>query len=283
MTAARRERLPPDNHVHSEWSWDAPHGSMGLACRRAVALGLPSIAFTEHVDLTARQLARDAVLPDWQRDMVADGVLIPPEFDVDGYLRCLDRCRDRFPGLEILSGVELGEPHRHGVRVAALQRTRFDRVLASVHTLPTDGAGHTTVDAVYGTSPPEPVVRAYLGEVRTLVELFDDFDVLAHIDYAERYWPRVATGLRSADFRDDYLSVLEPLSAKGKALEVNTRVPLSFDILRWWHDLRGEAITFASDAHHPDHVARDFADAAALAEAAGFGPTTDLLGLWTRC
>src|SRR5262245_61377084 len=41
---------PADNHVHSEWSWDAPNGAMMESCRRAVELGLPSIAFTEHAD-----------------------------------------------------------------------------------------------------------------------------------------------------------------------------------------------------------------------------------------
>ncbi len=45
-------RLPSDDHTHSEWSWDASAGSMVGSCARAVELGLPSIAFTEHVDVT---------------------------------------------------------------------------------------------------------------------------------------------------------------------------------------------------------------------------------------
>lgn len=44
--------LPADNHVHTEWSWDAPAGSMERSCARAAALGLPAIAFTEHLDHT---------------------------------------------------------------------------------------------------------------------------------------------------------------------------------------------------------------------------------------
>ena len=36
--------LPPDNHVHTEWSWDAYAGSMEQSCARALELGLPSIA-----------------------------------------------------------------------------------------------------------------------------------------------------------------------------------------------------------------------------------------------
>jgi histidinol-phosphatase (PHP family) len=49
--------LPPDNHVHTEWSWDAVAGSMKRSCAEAVRLGLPSIAFTEHVDATRWVLA----------------------------------------------------------------------------------------------------------------------------------------------------------------------------------------------------------------------------------
>ena len=38
--------FPPDDHTHTEWSWDARSGSMEGSCARAVELGLPSIAFT---------------------------------------------------------------------------------------------------------------------------------------------------------------------------------------------------------------------------------------------
>ncbi|WP_280664221.1 MULTISPECIES: PHP domain-containing protein [unclassified Kitasatospora] len=276
--------LPADSHVHSEWSWDAPYTSMERACERAAELGLPSIAFTEHADFTSRHLGHGVEPSDWQRDIVTDGILTPPAFDVDGYLVCLSRCRDRFPGLRILSGVELGEPHWHDPKVAELiKRARFDRVLVSLHTLPAVDTGHTTVDAAYATALPGQIVRAYLRELRALVTGFDDFDVLAHIDYAARYWPRAAGEYPLEDFRDEYQAVLSPLAAKGKALEVNTGGPLAFDIVRWWHELEGQAITFGSDAHRPEQVARGFAQAAAFAEAAGFAPGRDPQGPWMRC
>ena len=37
---------PADGHVHTEFSWDAPGGSMERTCARAVHLGLPAVAFT---------------------------------------------------------------------------------------------------------------------------------------------------------------------------------------------------------------------------------------------
>jgi len=46
-------QLPADGHVHSQWSWDAHDvGAMADTCARAVLLGLPAVAFTEHVDFT---------------------------------------------------------------------------------------------------------------------------------------------------------------------------------------------------------------------------------------
>src|SRR5436309_13839534 len=99
--------LPPDNHVHSEWSYDTRTASMEGACERAVAIGLPAVAFTEHVDAT-----------DWGRGdrAAAEGLVVDrtPDarpLDVAGYLESLERCRERYPDLRIVSGVELGEPH----------------------------------------------------------------------------------------------------------------------------------------------------------------------------
>ena len=50
--------LTGDGHVHSEWSRDtggprsAAAGRMEAMCRRALKIGLPALAFTEHLDLT---------------------------------------------------------------------------------------------------------------------------------------------------------------------------------------------------------------------------------------
>ena len=128
--------LPPDNHVHSQFSWDALAGSMEATCERAVQIGLPGLAFTEHADFTPWPVGPGAELPEQWRSLAGDGLLVPPPLDLAGYRECLDRCRLRFPELRILSGVELGEPHWHRpVTDALLADGSFDRVLASVHSV----------------------------------------------------------------------------------------------------------------------------------------------------
>ncbi|GLK99210.1 histidinol-phosphatase HisJ family protein [Dactylosporangium matsuzakiense] len=273
---------PGDGHVHSECSWDAPYTSMEQACRRAVELGLPSIAFTDHADFVPRRIADAVTPPEWKRPLITDRVLTPPPLDVHRYLRAVDACRSRYPGLRIVSGVELGEPHRRRQRAAEVLGAGFERVLASVHTLPGD-TGVTTVDAAFENDAAQQVVRRYLAEVYRLAVDFADFHVLAHIDYAARFWPPAAGEHRFADFAEEYRAVLAVLAASDKALEVNTSHRFDPQLLRWWREEGGRAITFGSDAHRPEQVARGFADASALAATAGFRPGDGPGDLWTRC
>jgi histidinol-phosphatase (PHP family) len=88
--------------------------------------------------------------------------------------------------------------------------------------------------------------------------------------------------LDPAAFEGEFRYALRATAATGRALEINTAVPLAPVILRWWREEGGEAVSLGSDAHEPDEIARGFADAAALAEASGFRPAADPLALWTR-
>jgi len=276
--------LPADNHVHSEWSWDALHGSMERTCAGATAIGLPAVAFTEHADYTTwTVLARGVAADPHMTGLISpDGTLTPPRLDLDGYLESLRRCREQYPDLRIVSGVELGEPHWHSAAVAELIRAgQFDRVLGSLHCLPID-EGFTEPPALYERWPAPAVVRDYLAEIPALVRGSDAFSVLAHLDYPLRYWPEAAGPLDLAPFEDDFRHALRVVASSGRALEINTSGPLHPEVIRWWHDEGGDAVTFGSDAHSPDRIARGFAEATALAESCGFRPGRTVLDFWGR-
>jgi len=276
--------LPPDNHVHTQWSWDTATGDMEATCAEAVRLGLPSVAFTEHVDHTRWIVGAGAGVPAaWLRHGIDNGQLVPPPLDVEGYLASVEHCRGRFPQLRILTGAELGEPHWHRDAVRSLLGSgAFTRVLASLHSAYVDPlGGYVDTGQHYRHVPPEQVVGDYLLGLERLITEYDDFQVLAHIDYPLRRWPADVPFAPEA-FEEQFRHVLALLRDAGKVLEVNTRVPLPRTILAWWHEAGGEAISFASDAHRPDLIARGFRDAVAMAESTGFRAPADPLDFWIR-
>jgi histidinol-phosphatase (PHP family) len=272
--------LPADNHVHSQWSHDTgPRASMAAACARAVELGLPAVAFTEHLDFTeggpGDPISGTGITPNDQWG--------PRPFDVDGYLSCVDECRQRFPSLRILSGAEAGEPHLFaGSAAAVLSSGRFDRILGSVHTLPSGGR-LVYARALLRREPAGALMRRYFAEVVAMIEGSDLFEVLAHLDYPRRYWPEAAGRYQETDFEEEYRAALRALASSGRVLELNTASPLvSVSLLRWWREEGGTALSFGSDAHLPGYVGERFGEAAGLAEAAGFRPGRDPFDFW-RC
>lgn len=273
------ETLPPDNHVHTHWSWDtADSSTMRRACERAVQLGLPAIAFTEHLDFTVwdpDDRATDEGLVDRHASRHAD-------IDVEGYFAELAEVRARFPELRIWSGVETGEPHLFAASVAAyLRDAPVDRVLGSLHSLSEDGRLYGVGHLLWGDA--NGTMRRYLGELVGMVETCDVFQVLAHVDFPRRYWPGGHDRYVEKDYEEEYRAVFRALARTGRALEINTTSPLaSADQVRWFHEEGGEAVSFGSDAHAPTAVGQKFDLAVDVVEAAGFRPGRDRFDFWRR-
>jgi histidinol-phosphatase (PHP family) len=275
--------LPPDNHVHSEWSWDTQTGSMEWSCERALALGLPSVAFTEHTDFVV-----------WAADdpggagSHGEGLALPGRsrirpLDVAGYQASLELCRDRFSDLRIVSGIEAGEPHLFAGSVSAvLKAVPFDRVLGSLHSLRYDGR-LAYVDTLFPVLGAEELMRRYFAELLRLIEGSDVFEVLAHVDFPRRQWPASAAPFDERAFEEEYRAVFGALASSGRVLEINTASPLaSAQLVRWWHEAGGAAVSFGSDAHDPYRVGDRFDRAVGVAEAAGFRPCRDPFDFWRR-
>ncbi len=276
--------LPADSHVHSEWSWDAAVGDMVGTCARAVEIGLPAVAFTEHLDHIVWTADRDTLEESAQLASFADaeGQVHPPAFDAAGYLAAIEQCRERFPGLRVLSGLEIGEPHLHTEAVAAvLSAGRFDRVLGSMHALPV-GDGFAEPPGFFEHYGRSASIRRYLTEVPAVVAGSDIFEVFAHIDYPVRFWPADAEPFDPGVYEEEFRLALRAIAGGDRVLEVNTSVPLHPHILRWWDEEGGWAVSFGSDAHLPAVLAQGFREAAHLVEAHGFRPGRHPHDFWTR-
>jgi histidinol-phosphatase (PHP family) len=272
--------LPADNHVHSEWSYDTfGRTSMVAECQRAAELGLPAIAFTEHLDFAdygeGDAIAGTGIKPGWWDAM--------RPLDAAGYFASIEECRHRFPSLRILTGVEAGEPHLFAGSVrAVLAAGSFDRVLGSLHALAWEGQ-MVNSSRLLGLLGPAEAMRRYLAEVVKVIEGSDAFGILAHMDYPRRHWPASAGAFVESDFEEEYRAVLRALAGAGRVLEINTFSPVySVTLLRWWRQEGGTAVSFGSDAHVANRVADKFREAVAIAEAAGFGRGRGPTDFW-RC
>jgi histidinol-phosphatase (PHP family) len=258
---------------------------MERSCARAIELGLPAIAFTEHLDHTVWRIDLEGPYATDHLTAIADpeGMLTPPAFDATGYLEAIARCRERFPDLRILSGLEMGEPHRHPDACARiLAAGEFDRVLGSLHSLPDQGS-FAEPWGIYPHRDAHDVVREYLAHVTTMVAQSDVFSVLAHIDYPIRSWPAEREGpFDPTALEEEFRAALRATAQSGRALEINTRLPLHATILTWWHQEGGDAVTFGSDAHMASSVGHGFAEAAHMAEAHGFRPGSNPHDIWGR-
>jgi histidinol-phosphatase (PHP family) len=240
---------------------------MDATCARAVELGLPAIAFTEHVDFTP---FRAGYLAERFAPLVTGGILTAPVFDVAGYIESVLRCRAKYPGLRILTGMEVGQPHRHGGELAALLKMgAFDRVLGSLHCLPDDDEFAEPFELV-SRYPAETVLREYLKEIPRMVAGSGLFEVFSHIDYPLRSWPKEGRPFAPLDFEEEFRAALRSLSQGDRVLEINAKVPLHARILAWWREEGGRRVTFGSDGHEPWTLAKGLMGVAAMADGFGF-------------
>jgi histidinol-phosphatase (PHP family) len=231
-----------DLHMHSTHSLDGNH-TIAELCTRALQLGLSHIAVTDHVE--------------W----VPGGAHQRPDFD--HYFAELDECRSRYAGqgLQLLSGLELGNPHEHRDEVEALlARYPFDVVIGSMHWLNGVNIHYSScfdgqeVDAVYA---------AYFDQIaRIAAEI--DCQIIAHFDRI--FWPGTAR------FGPPQIERIEPavrnavraVAEHGRILELNTRFVTHepgwndslLTVLRWYREEGGSFVAVNSDAHRVSEMGR---------------------------
>ncbi len=250
--------LPPDFHIHTHFSFDS-RSHVEEICIAAMARGIAEIAVTDHVDLNPldggygffRPEAQWQALREWQAKM-------------DGRIT-------------LRIGLECGEPHRFREDLREiLAAHEYDVILGSIHWV---GERPVETEEFFQGLTLEGGIALYLEELARMAEEAD-YDVLAHPDIIRRaVYRRFGSGeLDLKPFEAQVRRVLRIVAERGKGLEINTSFRRrgmgspgpSLQVLRWFREEGGRFITLGSDAHRPEDVGADFAEAAALARAAGF-------------
>lgn len=250
-----------DYHVHSNVSFDA-YDSPARIAMTASGKGISEICFTEHQEI------------DYPYENE-----VKPELDYELYHRELEKARGCARELIIKRGVEVSLlPDSLDKIKENIGGQKFDFVIASQHTI-------KGKDPYFGDSFEGKTLRQaqkeYLEEMLYDFERYDDFDVIGHIGYLDKYLPNIE-GLDNKkpfehhDFSDLLDAILMSAILRGKGIEVNTSNYYSYDwptpiksVLKRYVELGGEIVTLGSDAHFADVLCHRFSDAVAYMRQCG--------------
>lgn len=247
-----------DFHIHSEYSVDS-NSSMEDLVIAAIKNNLKSICFTDHVDFNSTKQNIDFV------------------FRTSDYFRNVNQVKYKYKkDIEILAGVEIGmQPHLFDKYNRFLENNHFDFVLMAIHSV-----NKIDIHGEKFTKDKDPIdaITEYYNDIYACIEGFNNFDILAHIDYIDRYFDNY----NSMPKLDEYLPLVEKILKliikNGKGIEVNTsgiRYGLDYfhpkkSILKLYKDLGGEIITIGSDAHSIENVGHCYKTAERMLRDLGF-------------
>lgn len=255
--------LPADYHMHSHNSGDSK-APMEAMIKSALDKGLSEICFTEHMDLDYPEF------PD-----------LPPEqftLNIPAYREELFKYKEIYKDrINIKFGIEVGmQPQVTEQNLKLVKENDFDFVIASIHLVDKKDPFYGDF---WGWDTIENIFKRFFEVTLENLKLFNDFDVLGHLDYIARYVPNGDTTYSYARFKDQIDEILAFLAKNGKGLDFNSKV-LGYsdtllpnpcpEALKRFKEFGGEIITFGSDAHRPDTIGCEFAKMRQIALDCGF-------------
>ena len=250
-------------HTHTSFCGHG-EGTVEELATAAEAAGVTTLAVTEHYPLSKAFDPRD--------------YLSMPAARMEEYLAAIGEARERHPGLEIIAGCELDWLGADDDRTnAADDLAPFQLVLGSVHFVdawPFDDPSQRGRWDEPGA--PDAIWRRYFELWCDAVSSDVPFHVMSHPDLAKKfaYYP-------TFDVAPLYEQAAEACAAAGRMVEVNTsgsyyacKEMFPAPALLRQFCRAGVPCTVGTDAHRPDHVARDVEAAYRLMYECGYRTVT---------
>ena len=229
-----------DTHIHCHYSADSVLGYQEL-CKKAIRNNYSVLAITEHYDLIDSEIMAYGLLP------------------IKQYFEDIGSLRLQYPQLEIIAGLEIGEPH--------LIQDFASRLFSSYQPEYTIGSLHVTRKGLNVSLPimgnvKSKQIREYYEEILEMVES-GWFDTLGHLGV----FKRAIRNSKNIDESESYSvidEIFRVMIKKEICLEVNNSGYNSFfnnhipepSILLRYKKLGGKLITIGSDSHYIEHFDR---------------------------
>lgn len=240
-----------DTHIHTEFSSDSKMKiEDAIQSAKMQNLGL---ILTEHYDLGYK----------------GEGF----KCDIPNYLKTYEKYRTS----EVLLGIEIGlTPATLQVNEQVTKENPFDYVLASIHEV----LGRD-IFLEYSKEDLEERLfyEQYYKFMIECLQMYNDYDALAHIDYIYRYVSFEDKEMRIAPYKELIAEVMKTLISKEKAIEINTRRLANpgtkealLEVYKFYKDLGGRYITIGSDSHYQHAIGKSFKEALEIADTLGLQP-----------
>ena len=257
-----------DNHNHTKhFSSDAKMSIDELisACK---AQEMRGVAVTEHYE------------GDYPHDIGE-----PQIFDIKQFFEISRSWKEKAGSLPLYLGIELGyQKHLCEQHDDMIDKYPFDTVILSNHLY--KGKDPYFFRDVCYEEDMVTVYTRYIEEMADLVEGCNNFDIVGHYDYINRYAPYPQPQIKYAQCPQSFDRFLKAIVDKDKTLEINTRSidkmrKKGFDdvlpdpeILKRYYDLGGRSISLGSDSHTSDTLCVHFKEVAEYLKTFGFTENT---------
>lgn len=257
-----------DYHVHSEFSDDSIY-PMDQIVKDAIAGGVQELCFTDHVDYGIKE--------DWDcgHEIRYRGEEPFANVDYPRYVSKISELQDKYNGqITIKLGLEFGmQMHTISKYEELFKRYPFDFIILSVHQV--EDLEFWNQDFQRGRTQKE-IRERYYEEMLQLVNGYQNYSVLGHMDMIDRYDEYGAYPFEK--LKPVIAEILKAVIKNGKGIEFNTsyhRYGLkdttpSVEILKLYKQLGGKVLSLGSDSHSAEHLGAYMDEARDILKNVGF-------------
>lgn len=236
-----------DMHVHTEFSCDS-EAKIEDYILEANKRGITTICFTDHVDLNTNDYGYNYYLANRFWDKFND---VKSKIDIR---------------MEVLAGIEFGEPHLYENKLFKLTQYPYDFIIGSIHWI----GNMFPCQKVREQYSAKEFYTLYWQEVLKTVKT-GGFDALGHIDFPKRYYGEIY-------YKESVMNeIFSYLLENDLVIEINTsslrkghaQTMPGKELLEIYKAGGGRYVTIGSDSHLVEDIGADYMVAKELIKEVG--------------
>ncbi len=265
----------PDYHVHTAYSDDSDY-PMEQVVLDAIEIGLAEICFTDHIDYGVKRDWDDPRGMLYREGGPGEPKQMPlANIDHPRYAVEIAMLKEKYTNrITIKMGAEFGvQQHTITQYQRLFGSYPYDFIILSVHQI---GDQEFWTQDYQRRKSQEQYNFGYYEEILALIEKYQDYSVLGHLDLITRY--DLAGVFPFDKLRPILTAILKNVIQEGKGIEVNTsgyryrlqELTPSRKILELYRNLGGRILTVGSDSHKKAHLGSHIPDTMKLLKDMGF-------------